>query len=200
MSDEYHVNNISKNETIIPAFNIYVDEEDLESILENKYADEYKDCLFSDGHNNMDAMVRLRGKSTRAFHKKSWRVKFNDDNEYEDTEKLNFLSLIFDPSLIRESLFHEILKEEVEFELGYKYINLFVNDKYMGVYLLKEQEDNEYLEKYDIDSAAVFKGTSSNTKPKEFYDQYEISFEIQITMRVGFSCWMNYYFYRYCFS
>ncbi len=186
LSDEYNVENISKNETAIPAFSIYIDEEDLDAILENKYADEYKDCLFSDGHNNMDAMVRLRGKSSRAFHKKSWRIKFNEYNEYEDTEKLNFLSLIFDPSLIRESLFHEILKEEVEFELGYKYINLFVNDKYMGVYLLKEQEDNEFLEKYDIDTAAVYKGTNSNTMPKEYYDQYEISFEIQNNYDGGF--------------
>ncbi len=179
LSEVYTLTNKKVEDTKIKSYKINIDPKEATYILENKYSNDYKECVFEDNISSYNAEVRLRGKSTRVFHKKSWKIKFDDKNKYEEQEKLNFLSLVFDPSMIREKLFHDIIMETVGFDLIYEYRNIFLNEKYLGLFLTKEQEENEFLERTGIDEGAVFKAIRSNTEPLENQQQYSDVFEIQ---------------------
>ncbi len=187
LTDEYEINNLSQYETQISSLHLQADGKDISRIIDNKYENEYVACSVSDKVNQLDAHLRIRGKSTRVFPKKSWKIKFDDDNKYEGKEKLNFVSLVFDPTMIREKLFHDIISESIGFDLKYEYKNLFLNDNYLGLYLSKEQEDNEFLSQYGIDTAAVFKGIGNSSEPLDSLEAYEEAFEIQNNYSGGYS-------------
>ena len=91
------------------------------------------------------AGIRLRGNSTLTFDKKSYRMKFNEEQNLlgqgGGAKSWVLLANHCDPSLLRNYLALNLGSEleGIEWSPSANFIELYLNDEYQGVYLLCEQ-------------------------------------------------------------
>lgn len=129
-----------------------------------------------------DAKVRYRGGSTAAYQKKSYRVKLEKDIDFGllgmKVSKTWILdSLVTDSSCLRTKIASDIwnvinedLDEKKYANLNAKYIELYVNGEYAGLYLLKETVDEDLLN-LDRDKGVLLKGVNWNKIDFDNYDK-----------------------------
>ena len=96
----------------------------------------------------MNAMIHYRGNSSRSFRKKSYDLNFIDNNQQKKDvpmlgmEADNNWSLhgpYLDRSLLRNYLAMNLTGEIMDYAPNVRYVEVFVNDKYEGLYLLMEK-------------------------------------------------------------
>ena len=93
---------------------------------------------------------RLRGNTSRAADKKSFKISFNTFNpggSWEGIEKMNLNGEHNDPSVIRARLIWEGMRDAGLPVSRSNHVNLFVNGVYHGLYYNLEHIDEEWLEK-----------------------------------------------------
>ncbi len=149
------------------------------SILDPDYIkDESEYCI------NSDINIRLRGTSSYFSSKKSYRIRLQENNNNKRKKKLSLLglrndsdwileSLYSDPSKIRNllaydlwNLMNEDISEDYYAKLNGKFIEIFMNGEYAGLYVLKEPIDEKTLnlkETSNSDSGILLKGVSYNS-------------------------------------
>jgi hypothetical protein len=86
--------------------------------------------------------VRYRGESTRNFVPRPYRIKFRDEHEFEDRERLNLMS----DEIGREALAHDLFQRAGLPAPETRFVTLYVNEGFEGDYLDVEQVDNDFLE------------------------------------------------------
>ena len=111
-----------------------------------------------------DVKVKLRGHSTKLKKKQSYTIKFNKDTKLFNLSKDNkytLISNIFDKSLIRNKMVYDFSnKSKIKYTVKSLYVDLYLNNKYMGNYLLCDKIDikenkvnikknSDYLLEYD---------------------------------------------------
>lgn len=116
------------------------------------------------------ALVNYRGNSSLAFDKKGYSVKFREDN-LVDSKDVSICGMVadsrwalhgpfLDRTLIRNYVSYNLAGEIMEYAPEVRFCELFVDDEYMGVYLIVERINfNENgrinLTKTDPDRAAT---------------------------------------------
>lgn len=96
----------------------------------------------------MSAMIHYRGNSSRSFRKKSYDLNFVDKNQHK--KKVSMLGMeadnnwalhgpYLDRSLLRNYLAMNLTGEIMNYAPNVRYVEVFVNDKYEGLYLLMEK-------------------------------------------------------------
>ena len=135
-------------ETGLPRVDIFT--EGNESIVSKEY---YLRCTVSVSGTDEEycfadvpAGVRGRGNDTwTAYPKKPYRIKFDEKTSMFGEEKNKswvLLAMYNDFSLIRDRLAFGMAESlDAEFAPCYHYVDLYVNGKYMGIYLLTDQVD-----------------------------------------------------------
>lgn len=120
-----------------------------------------------------DSKVRYRGSSTLGYGKKSYRVKLEKNVDFGllgmNCNKTWILdALATDSSCLRTKIASDLwgdinqdLETEKYVELNSKYVELYVNGSYNGLYLLKEVIDEELLD-LDKDTGVLIKGVNWN--------------------------------------
>ncbi len=100
--------------------------------------------------------VRYRGESTRNVWPRPYRIKFNDEHEFEDRERLNLVS----DELGREALAHDLFQRVGLPSSDTRFVTLYVNETQHGDYLDVEQVDNDFLETHlsGDDSGNLYRG------------------------------------------
>lgn len=160
--------------TCIPILNISTDEE---ITLENSKADIelYGDNSYITSGSN----IRLRGSSSLRYPKKSYKITLtNGVNKISKSllgmrndEEWILEAMYADFSKVRSKLALEIWNQlnsyETELEINNdvhsEYVDLYINDEYLGLYLLKEPVDEKTLgltETTNADSGILIKGIS----------------------------------------
>jgi len=86
--------------------------------------------------------VRYRGESSRYHLPHPYRVKFRDEHEFEDRERLNLVS----DELGREAMAHDLFQRVGLLAPNTRFVTLYVNADKEGDYLDIEQVDNDFLE------------------------------------------------------
>jgi parallel beta-helix repeat protein len=86
--------------------------------------------------------VRYRGESSRNVWPRPYRIKFRDEHEFEDRERINLLS----DELGREALSHDLFQRAGLPAPDTRFVTLYVNETKHGDYLDVEQVDNDFLE------------------------------------------------------
>ncbi len=86
--------------------------------------------------------LRYRGESTRNVWPRPYRVKFRDEHEFEDRERLNLVS----DELGREALSHSLFRRVGLPAPDTQFVAFYVNESREGAYLDVEQVDNDFLE------------------------------------------------------
>ncbi|MDA0303969.1 MAG: CotH kinase family protein [Bacteroidetes bacterium] len=106
---------------------------------------------------------RLRGNTSRAANKKSFKISFNTFNaggSWEGLEKLNLNGEHNDPSILRARLIWEGMRDAGLPVSRSNHVNLFINGVYHGLYYNLEHIDEEWLEKrFALDHGNLWKCT-----------------------------------------
>lgn len=162
--------------------------------------DTYTDCFVSvmSESGNFDKLmmtggIRLRGNSTFRYPKKPFRIKFDSKqnllglNEGAKCKSWVLLAEYLDDSFIRNATAHSVASIVLEeYSTDWCYVNLYVNNEYLGVYVLCEQsqinENRVDIEEAGVDSAELQSGylfeleggNPPDDRPYIIYDHFEI--------------------------
>jgi len=109
-----------------------------------------------DGEAFYNVGVRYRGESTRNHWPRPYRIKFRDEHEFEDRERINLVS----DRLAREALSHDLFQRVGLPAPDTRFVTLYVNENQEGDYLDIEQVDNDFLEAHfpDDDNGNLYRG------------------------------------------
>ncbi|GAK13930.1 CotH kinase family protein [Geomicrobium sp. JCM 19039] len=95
----------------------------------------------------LDGGLRFRGNSTRYVDKKSFNVRFEDDQPFLfGSNRLNLNANYSDSSMMRDQLSFELFRDLGLPAPRTEYLNLFINDHYEGLYTHVERIDSDLLE------------------------------------------------------
>ena len=100
--------------------------------------------------------IRYRGESTRDVWPRPYRIKFRDEHEFEDRERINLVS----DELGREALAHDLFQRAGMPAPNTHFVTLYINESEQGDYLDIEQVDNDFLETHfpDNDTGNLYRG------------------------------------------
>ena len=106
-----------------------------------------------------DSEIRYRGSSTGGYPKKGYRIKLEKEPNFgmlgmTKSRKWILDGLVTDSSCLRTKVSSEIwnkmnedLQKEKHLDLKSEFVEVYINDKYVGLYLLKEAIDEELINK-----------------------------------------------------
>lgn len=149
----------------------------LDSLLADPWSDEYRRCSVRFRNSVIDEVVdnvgiRVRGNTSRAAIKKSWKLSFNTfvpDRKFHGLEKMNLNGEHNDPSIIRSSLAMDLYRKTQTASSRTHHVLLKINDgsQVDGVQIHVEQIDEEFVQAWfaNKDSSlykCLFKGARAN--------------------------------------
>lgn len=102
--------------------------------------------------------IRFRGNTSLEAQKKSFKITF--DNKYHKIKQLNLIGMHNDPSLVRERLYYELWNRWGLPERKSNFVNVYINDRFYGVYLNVEEFDEQFSQKnWGVASGNIYKCT-----------------------------------------
>ena len=153
---------------ILPRVDIFVSEDTLQWIYENIESEKEFRALFIFSAGNLadtlqDAGFRLRGNTSRYSGKKSFKISFNTfspGRKFHGLEKMNLNGEHNDPSLIRSRLSWDLFKQMEVPGSRCNYVDLYINNRYYGLYVNVEHVDEEFTEtRYGNNPGNLYKCT-----------------------------------------
>lgn len=164
----------------LPVYKVTIDSVYLEQLYEEPYSDDEYPALFIFGKNSYKCSVRFRGGTARDLPKKSWKIKFEDTENIFLAKELNLNAEYRDKSLLRNHLGLKLFEYFGWPSPQTAYISLFVNEKYMGVFLQVEQVDVQFFAKRGMGYSSLYKAyNGANTMPFLKYSSYRQSWELK---------------------
>jgi hypothetical protein len=154
------------DDTHIAKINITIDPNVLNWIYNNVQSDSehYASIHFQNNWINetVDSVgFRLRGNTSRNAKKKSFKISFNtfiSGREFYGVDKLNLNGEHNDPSIIRSKLSFDQYKNIGHRASRSNHIEVYINNKYYGLYINVEHIDDEFLSKnFEDDSGNLWK-------------------------------------------
>jgi hypothetical protein len=102
--------------------------------------------------------IRFRGNTSLDANKKSFKITF--DSKYQKIKQLNLIGMHNDPSLIREKLYYELWNRWGLPERRSNFVNVYINDRFYGVYLNIEEFDEQFSQRnWEVSSGNIYKCT-----------------------------------------
>jgi parallel beta-helix repeat protein len=100
--------------------------------------------------------VRYRGEGSRNSWPRPYRIKFRDEHEFEDRERINLVS----DELGREAMAYDLFQRVGLPASDTRFVTLYINENRQGDYLDIEQVDNDFLEAHfpDDDNGNLYRG------------------------------------------
>lgn len=147
---------------------ITMDEADFNFMIhdDNIYSDEYLPAHFYFKNSSIDTTlikdvgIRLRGNTSRAHPKKSYKIKFKEyeGEKFYDLKKFNLKAENNDPSRIRELMSLRTFRMANAPAARSHPVDVYINETYMGQYTNVEQIDDEFVEsRFDNDEGNLYK-------------------------------------------
>ncbi|MFA8300610.1 MAG: CotH kinase family protein [Hyphomicrobiales bacterium] len=130
--------------------------EDHENYLFNNGQKIYREVKIIIDGKELDSNVGVRFKGETSFsqtlgQKKPIKIdinKFNDDQKYDDLKKFNLHNARSDPSMIRDKIAYDIMREQGIAAPRVSFARVYLNDQYWGLYSIVEQIDKTFLKYY----------------------------------------------------
>ena len=95
--------------------------------------------------------MRIRGDGSRYFPKKSLKIAFDSILFFNGRNSINFNAEYEDKSYINQYLTSRLMKESGQICFESEHARLFLNDEFLGLYLLVENIDDDFLISNDLD-------------------------------------------------
>jgi len=166
----------------LPKYMIEIAQPYLDKLYQDPYSDTYYPAILKYDTLQYNCWVRFRGASARNLPKKSWKVKFDDNNNIFKTSKLNFNAEYRDYSIMRNhltnALFHFMCSPASESE----YIFLYVNNESKGVMLLVEELEEFFLDRNNLKENSIYKARDhgANFAPLTHHYRYLYTWDKQV--------------------
>ena len=115
-----------------------------------------------------DEGIRFRGSSSRVQPKKSFSVRFQDPEPFAfGTSRLNLVAMWTDPSFMRAVLAFDMFRELGVITSGTRYIDLFLNDVYEGLYVAVQRVDGDLLASngFSLDGSTLVRDEFRDSRP-----------------------------------
>ncbi len=145
----------------IKEFYIECNPEDFDYIYENYLENIFIPVIITyNGTTWTDVELRIRGDSSREYPKKSLKVRFNSDPFVTGESVLNFNAEYHDLSYMH-SFLSSVLFEKAGLECPHmEHVRLYLNGNFLGLYLLTENLDEDFLSARNFDSSGnLYKAT-----------------------------------------
>lgn len=133
---------------------------------ENRWSNIYQTAIFSFQNSDMDTTlafdvgIRLRGNTSRNHPKKSFKIKFKEfgGEKFYDVKKFNLKAEVNDPTMLREMMALRAFRDFDVPAARSHYVELYINNEYMGLYLNVEQIDDEFVQqRFTYDDGNIYK-------------------------------------------
>tara|TARA_R110002124_G_scaffold277449_3_gene448865 strand:- start:812 stop:3157 length:2346 start_codon:yes stop_codon:yes gene_type:complete len=156
------------DDSTLPEVRILIDSDSLDEILaeENQQSDREFVAGFSITKNEVTETVdsvgfRLRGNTSRASQKKSFKISFNtfiQGREYRGLDKMNINGEHNDPTVMRAKVSWDIFEKMDVKASRANHVAFYINDVFYGLYLNVEHIDDEMIKKeFEDDSGNLYK-------------------------------------------
>lgn len=166
----------------LPIYSIEMDSQYLTILYGNPWTDEYFPAIFVCDSIKYKCEVRFRGGTTRNLPKKSWRLKFENDDNIFNAEKINLNAEYRDRTLMRNHLAMKLFQYSGYPSANTRYINFFVNNEYKGVFLQVEEVDQNFIARNNRHGNSLYKAKNhgANMAPITNYEAYFTSWDKKI--------------------
>jgi spore coat protein H len=139
-------------QTEVPLYELTIPAETMAKFEANPYEDEHPATFVFEGKSHTVG-VRLRGSSSRFFPKKSWRIEFPKDTEFDGRRKHNLIAEFQDRTMMAEKLAYDLMLAMGLPAPVTKYVRLSINGQYQGVFLDIERVDNSFTQAHGFADA-----------------------------------------------
>jgi len=158
----------------LPLYEITMDDADLGRLYQNPYSDQYYTAVLTYDSLEYECQVRFRGASARNLPKKSWKIKFEDNDNIFKTRKLNFNSEYRDYSIMRNHLTNTLYDFLGSPASETEYIFLKVNGQRKGVMLKIEELEDDFLDRNKLSFGSIYKARDhgANLAPLTKFSRY----------------------------
>ncbi|MBN1924217.1 MAG: CotH kinase family protein [Prolixibacteraceae bacterium] len=143
-------------ENEITRIEIHIDADEKEALIHpaNPEIDHYYECELLIQNSLLDTAlypvgIRIRGNTSRHHQKKSYKIDFKEfgGEQFYKLKKLNLKPNNNDPGQLRELLSWQMYRNMNVPAARTNYIELYMNDEFMGVYLNVENIDDEFVDR-----------------------------------------------------
>jgi hypothetical protein len=86
-----------------------------------------------------NAELKVRGAYSRSYPKKSYRLKFDDDIRFfnkKETKTYSLTANFLDPTQSKNFIMYQLSNQYLDFKVDTELLDIYINDKYYGVYEL----------------------------------------------------------------
>lgn len=145
----------------VAKINITMNQEDLNYMYEFPQSDSihlakvsFKNALIDETIDSIG--IRIRGNTSRESYKKSIKLSFNSfikGGKFYSLEKLNLNGEHNDPSIVRSKLCWDFFNNTCVISSRAAYAEIYINDKYYGLYISIEHIDENFLKKNYLDDS-----------------------------------------------
>jgi len=169
------VNDIySQSDLTLPVYKINIKPSDLSKLYADPSSNDYYPATIIKNDTTYDCQIRFRGASTRSLPKKNWKIKFSDNENFFNSDKINFNAEYRDRSQIRNFLTTKLFEFNSQPAPKIEFINVFVNNDYQGVYSQVEELEEDFLKRNNLIKGSIYKARShaANFAPLPKYSRY----------------------------
>jgi len=145
--------------TKLPEYRVYISQELLDELYADVWISDYKSADVNiSGSIHEDVGVRFRGATARTFPKQSWKISFNDTDEYPDPDwdykrgSINLNAQYADATLLREKLSYDLMQDLDMLAPRARFVRLYINDEYYGMYTDVENPRRGWLDEFGYDN------------------------------------------------
>lgn len=129
----------------LPSVHLHIDSEDLGILNSNVYSNQYVPAGFIYDNREYSIRIRNHGHLSRHFIKKSYKIEFNDTGLFENRKNIVLSSQWTDKSFLRSRLSFYLFRKAGLMVPEDRFVTLFLNYDYKGIYYLFEPVDEFFL-------------------------------------------------------
>lgn len=167
-------------QTQVPEYRVTVDPAAFEELVNTRTEEEFPAEFTGPDGKTQPILFRIRGNSSRAWPKKSFRVEFPEGVRFDGRRKLNLISSWREQTLMLEKLGYDILAAMGVPAPRVQYVRLVVNGRFQGIYLDIERVDSHFLRNHGFvdTSASIWRCGRRNCEMKTGFDaSYQLDWE-----------------------
>ncbi len=176
-------------ELTLPIYRLQIDSVHLAQLNKSPWSDEYFPGKFYFDSICYDCGMRFRGGSARNLPKKSWAIKFDNNENIFYSERINLNAEYLDRSLMRNHLAMKLFQFFNHPAPSTRYASLFVNNVYQGVFLQIEEINEDFLDRNNRPLNTLYEAAihGASMAPLTHFDDYFTNWEKKIGMAYDYS-------------
>ncbi len=130
--------------------------------------------------------MRVRGDTSREDPKKSLKVQFDSLAFENGADVLNFNAEYSDKSYIRQYLSSRLMQEANQVCFQSEHVKLYLNGKYLGLYLMVENVNKDFLKARDIDHKGNLYKATKDGACLSVHDDIQVKWEKKTNAKQSF--------------